>query len=200
LVVASEHHDQQRRRRHAKLAGLPGVRYARIAKDLLEQDTRFRIPRRRGDLVLQVPDQLARHFLPRKALLHAYAIALEANPLAGIEPLLERFRAPARIVWGTADAIFSAASPDCLNRIFGNSRGVRRLEGRKLFWPEELPDVVAEQARALWGDELGRGSSTTPHEYAHRGEPDREGYHESPIQQWIRPEPATTATQPSHLG
>jgi hypothetical protein len=64
LVVASEHHDQQRRRRHAKLAGLPGVRYARIAKDLLEQDARFRIPRRRGDLVLQVPDQLARHFFP----------------------------------------------------------------------------------------------------------------------------------------
>jgi pimeloyl-ACP methyl ester carboxylesterase len=89
----------------------------------------------------------------RKALLHAYAIALEANPLTGIEPLLERFRAPARIVWGTADAIFSAASPDYLNRTFGNSRGVRRLEGRKLFWPEELPDVVAEEARALWGDE-----------------------------------------------
>jgi hypothetical protein len=27
---------------------------------------------------------------------------------------------------------------------------VRLLEGRKLFWPEELPDVVAEEARALW--------------------------------------------------
>lgn len=32
----------------------------------------------------------------------------------------------------------------------GNSRGVRLLEGRKLFWPEELPDVLAEEALALW--------------------------------------------------
>jgi len=27
---------------------------------------------------------------------------------------------------------------------------VRWLEGRKLFWPEELPDVLAEEARLLW--------------------------------------------------
>ena len=57
---------------------------------------------------------------------------------------------PVRIVWGTADAIFSPASPDYLARTFGNSRGVRRLEGSKLFWPEERPEVLAEEARALW--------------------------------------------------
>jgi len=44
----------------------------------------------------------------------------------------------------------NASSPDYLDRTFGASRGVRLLPGRKLFWPEELPEVVAEEARRLW--------------------------------------------------
>ena len=88
----------------------------------------------------------------RKAQVHAYAIALEQNPLAGIAPALARCRVPTRIVWGMGDTIFSSASPDYLDRTFGNSRGIRRLPRQKLFWPEELPDVVAEEARGLWDD------------------------------------------------
>lgn len=86
----------------------------------------------------------------RKAQLHAYTVALARNPLAGLETVLRRSSIPTRIVWGTADPIFSKDSPDYLARTVGASRGVRRLEGRKLFWPEELPDVVAEEARRLW--------------------------------------------------
>jgi haloalkane dehalogenase len=86
----------------------------------------------------------------RKAQVHAYAVGLERNPLEGIRPLLERCTVPTRIVWGTADAIFSSASPDYLDRTFGNSRGVRRLAGAKLFFPEERPEVIAEEARGLW--------------------------------------------------
>lgn len=87
----------------------------------------------------------------RKALMHAYAISLERNPLLGIRPALRRSRVPTRIVWGTADTIFSADSPDHLERSFGASRGVRRLEGARLFWPEERPEVIVEEARRLWG-------------------------------------------------
>jgi haloalkane dehalogenase len=87
----------------------------------------------------------------RKAQLHAYALALDPNPLAGIEPALKRCAVPTRIVWGTGDTIFSPASPDYLDRTLGNSRGVRRLPGAKLFFPEEFPDVIAEEARHLWG-------------------------------------------------
>lgn len=87
----------------------------------------------------------------RKTQAHAYAIALEHNPLAGIEAALKRCTMPTRIVWGTADTIFSPDSPGYLDRTFGNSRGVRRLPGSKLFWQEERPDVVAEEARRLWG-------------------------------------------------
>ena len=48
------------------------------------------------------------------------------------------------------DTIFDAVNADYLHRSFGNSRGVRRLTGAKLFWPEERPDIVAAQARILW--------------------------------------------------
>lgn len=82
---------------------------------------------------------------------HAYAIALEGNSLAGIAPALRQCAAPTRIVWGTSDNIFSTAGAEHLDRSFGRSHGVRWLEGSKLFWPEERPDVIAEEACRLWG-------------------------------------------------
>jgi len=87
----------------------------------------------------------------RKALLHAFAIALERNPLEGIAPALKRCTVPTRIVWGTGDTIFSPASPDYLDQTFPQSRGVRRVAEAKLFFPEEFPDLIAEEARRLWG-------------------------------------------------
>lgn len=87
----------------------------------------------------------------KKDLVHAYAIGLDPNPLAGVEAGLKRSTVPTRIVWGMGDTIFSPKDPDYLDGILGNSRGVRRLEGSKLFWPEERPDVIAEEARQLWG-------------------------------------------------
>jgi hypothetical protein len=87
----------------------------------------------------------------REALAHAYAIALERNPMVGVEAALRRSKVPTRIVWGTADTIFSSDSPDYLDRTFGASQGVRRLAGRKLFWPEEHPEIVIEEALLLWG-------------------------------------------------
>ena len=86
----------------------------------------------------------------RKALLHAYALGLDPNPLAGIEPALKRCTVPTRIVWGTGDDIFRLDSAAYLDRTLAESRGVRYLEDAKLFWPEEFPDVIAEEARALW--------------------------------------------------
>jgi haloalkane dehalogenase len=84
--------------------------------------------------------------------LHAYAMGLDPNPLAGIEQALRQSRMPTRILWGTADDIFSRESPHYLDRILPASRGVRLIDGAKLFWPEEQPEVVAEEARMLWGE------------------------------------------------
>ncbi len=86
----------------------------------------------------------------RKALTNAYAVGLDPNPLAGIEPALKRCKVPTRILWGTADNIFSKDSPAYLDRTMGNSFGVRWVEGAKLFFPEEKPELIAEEATSLW--------------------------------------------------
>ena len=86
----------------------------------------------------------------RKSLVHAYAMGLERNSLSGISAELKRSTAPTRIVWGMADTIFAAESAQRLQDSFGVSRGLRTLEGSKLFWPEERPDVIAEEAQLLW--------------------------------------------------
>jgi pimeloyl-ACP methyl ester carboxylesterase len=80
-----------------------------------------------------------------------FALALEKNVLLGIEPALRQFKSPVRIVWGTADTIFSVDSPEILDRSFPLSRGIRRVAGAKLFWPEEFPELIAAEARSLWG-------------------------------------------------
>lgn len=86
-----------------------------------------------------------------RAQFHDYHIAFEPNPLAGIEGALKQCAVPTRVVWGTGDDIFSQASPDYLGRTLPQSRGVRRVPGGRLFFPEEYPDLIAEEARRLWG-------------------------------------------------
>jgi pimeloyl-ACP methyl ester carboxylesterase len=95
----------------------------------------------------------------RRQLAEAYAIALEKNALAGIGPALRRSPVPVRIVWGMADTIFSPRGADHLDESFGVSLGIRRLPTSKLFWPEERPDVVVAEARALWESPAGRQRS-----------------------------------------
>jgi haloalkane dehalogenase len=87
----------------------------------------------------------------QKATLHEYAKGLDPNPLAGIEAQLRKTSVPTRIIWGTGDEIFSQQNPEYLNRVLPGSRGVRKIDGAKLFFPEEFPDVIAEEARQLWG-------------------------------------------------
>lgn len=81
---------------------------------------------------------------------HAYNVAFLPNPLAGIESQLRSCQVPTRILWGTGDDLFSLASPDYLDHLLPQSRGVRRIAGAKLFFPEEQPDVIADEARRLW--------------------------------------------------
>ena len=87
----------------------------------------------------------------RKAQVNAYAVGLDPNPLAGIESALQRCTVPTRIVWGVGDTIFSTTDPDYLDRTLPHSLGVRRIAGAKLFFPEEFPDVIADEAMRLWG-------------------------------------------------
>ncbi|HJU40414.1 MAG TPA: alpha/beta hydrolase [Tahibacter sp.] len=114
-----------------------------------------------GPFCYTYPDKLADdtidyYFKPlvatpeRTRLTNAYAIGLDPNPLAGVEATLKKRTLPVRIVWGTGDTIFKQEAADYLARTFPNVRGVRRLDGAKLFFPEEFPDVIVEELRALW--------------------------------------------------
>lgn len=87
----------------------------------------------------------------RKAQLNRHLVAFEPNPLLAIEPALRQLEVPARMVWGTADPLFPVLWAKWLDETLPASRGIRLVEGGKLFWPEEMPEVVAEEARALWG-------------------------------------------------
>jgi haloalkane dehalogenase len=84
----------------------------------------------------------------RRTQLNRHLVAFEPNPLVAIEPVLRRCTTPTRMVWGT-DPLFPVVWAEWLDRTLPGSRGVRLVEGGKLFWLEEKPDVIAEEARAL---------------------------------------------------
>jgi pimeloyl-ACP methyl ester carboxylesterase len=71
--------------------------------------------------------------------------------LPALENDLRRLQAPVRLVWGTGDPYFPVTTAEWLDRILGNSRGVRRVDGAKLYFPEEMPDIIVAEALALWG-------------------------------------------------
>jgi pimeloyl-ACP methyl ester carboxylesterase len=85
-----------------------------------------------------------------KAQLEQYTASLRANPLPAIREDLRRWHGPTRIVWGMKDPFFNPHSADWLDQNLPGSRGVRRVEGANLFFPEEMPDLIAEEALALW--------------------------------------------------
>jgi haloalkane dehalogenase len=86
----------------------------------------------------------------RKVLVNRYALGLMPNPLQGIASLLRQCTVPTHIVWGMGDTIFSPRNPDYLAGILPRVMGIRRIDKAKLFFPEEYPDIVAEEARMLW--------------------------------------------------
>ena len=127
----------------------------------LADPARARSPEGLGGLAYTDPahltdEAIAYYFAPlvstpeRKRQFERYGVAFDPNPLLAIEPLLRRSTIPARMVWGTGDFLFDVAWAEWLDRTLPASRGVRRVEGAKLFFPEEMPDLIAEEARALW--------------------------------------------------
>jgi len=86
----------------------------------------------------------------RREQYHRFHLALEPNPLAGVAARLRRSTVPVRIVWGGADTIFALDDARYLDRLFPRSQGIRVVPEGKLFFPEEYPNLIAEEARRLW--------------------------------------------------
>jgi pimeloyl-ACP methyl ester carboxylesterase len=86
----------------------------------------------------------------RKRQADEYAVALGENVLVPIRERLHRWKGPARMVWGMKDTLFPVQGAEWLDRTLPGSRGIRRVDNAKLFFPEEMPDLIAEEAATLW--------------------------------------------------
>ncbi len=86
----------------------------------------------------------------RKSQLDAYTVALGTSVLPAVEKQLSHWNKPARMVWAMKDVFFGIQWAEWLSRTFPNSWGIRKLENANLFFPEEMPDVIAEEAKSLW--------------------------------------------------
>jgi pimeloyl-ACP methyl ester carboxylesterase len=90
----------------------------------------------------------------RAALTNEFAASLAPNPLAGITAALRSCRVPTRIVWGMSDTVFSTGNIEYLVSVLPRVTGIRKIPDAKLFFPEELPGVIAEEAMTLWMDQV----------------------------------------------
>ena len=79
-----------------------------------------------------------------------YVVALGKNELVAIRKDLQAWKGAARMVWGLKDQLFGVQWAEFLDRTLPNSRGIRRIEDANLFFPEEMPDILAEEAKQLW--------------------------------------------------
>ena len=79
-----------------------------------------------------------------------YGLAMLPNPLPATEPRLRQFGKPVRIVWARNNELFPDRWAHWLDQTFPGSRGIRFVDDAQLFFPEENPDLIAAEARALW--------------------------------------------------
>jgi pimeloyl-ACP methyl ester carboxylesterase len=86
----------------------------------------------------------------KKTQVDAYAVALGTNVLVPIREQLRAWKNPSRMVWGLKDNLFGVKWADWLDKTLPGSRGVRTVEDANLFFPEEMPDLIADECAKLW--------------------------------------------------
>ena len=87
----------------------------------------------------------------KKAQVNQYTVALGQNVLVPVRKQLRAWKGPARMVWGLKDNLFGVQWAEWLDKNLPGSRGVRKVEDANLFFPEEMPDLIAEECAKLWG-------------------------------------------------
>src|SRR5882757_2642438 len=86
----------------------------------------------------------------KKSQVEEYAISMDTNVLVAIRENLHQWKGATRMVWGLKDTLFGVDSAEWLSHTLPGSQGIRRVEQGNLFFPEEMPDLIAEEARRLW--------------------------------------------------
>jgi haloalkane dehalogenase len=80
-----------------------------------------------------------------------FGVDMTPNPLPAIAPKLRAFDKAVRMVWSRDSDLFPDATAFWLDRSFSRSQGIRFVDNARLFFPEEKPDLLVEEARKLWG-------------------------------------------------
>lgn len=86
----------------------------------------------------------------RRRQCQQYGVAFEPNPLPALQAGLAGLEIPVRMLWGTGDILFHEKWAYWLDATIPTSTGVRLVAGAKLFFTEEFPELVIEEARRLW--------------------------------------------------
>lgn len=84
-----------------------------------------------------------------------FVAAQDCRHTVEVEPLLKKLAAPTQVVWGTGDIFFALKWAFWLKSTIPGCSRVIEVEGAKLFFPEERPDVLADALREHWKSTQG---------------------------------------------
>jgi pimeloyl-ACP methyl ester carboxylesterase len=119
----------------------------------------FEFPQRLNDELLGVYLGPVTATAERQSRINDYVAAIEQGPTAGLLHGLEAFQKPTLIVWADGDVFFPTQWSDWLARIIPGTRKVAVLNGARLFFPEERPDILCALLREHWTMSRPEGSN-----------------------------------------
>jgi pimeloyl-ACP methyl ester carboxylesterase len=79
-----------------------------------------------------------------------FVLSLAPHYTGGIANELRRLEAPALIAWGADDEFFELKWAYWLAGALPGARPVVEIEGARLFWPEERPELLSDLLLELW--------------------------------------------------
>jgi pimeloyl-ACP methyl ester carboxylesterase len=79
-----------------------------------------------------------------------YLAAIDRAELIEVSGALRGLEAPVLVLWGAADPFFDLEHARWLQANLRAVREVVEVEGGRVFWPEERPELLNEKLRELW--------------------------------------------------
>jgi pimeloyl-ACP methyl ester carboxylesterase len=110
----------------------------------------FEFPERLSDDVIAVYLQPITATPQRKAQISKYVAVQDNVQTVRIEDKLKAFDKPTLILWADKDVFFAAEWAQWLAKTIPGTRKVEILEGARLFFPEERPDIFCAAVREHW--------------------------------------------------
>jgi pimeloyl-ACP methyl ester carboxylesterase len=110
----------------------------------------FEFPEQLSDEVLNVYLRPITATPERRAQISRYVAVQNNAQTVRIEDKLKTFDKPTLILWGDKDVFFPAEWAHWLGKTIPGTRKIAILEGARLFFPEERPEMFCAAVRAHW--------------------------------------------------